>query len=119
MSTKPLLEDAQAKRNTNQHQDVIASHRNRFPVWRVRIRREKVTLDSALRRPEACLDLIERLMSRPLARLTINFGSFKRAKVKWLIDLHNHLTFLREMLADISDGFRTCNIHWRGRRLSR
>src|ERR1700730_13396826 len=103
MPTKPLLEDAQAKRNNNQHQDVIASHRNRLPVWRVRIHGEEVTLDSALRGPEARLHLIKRLMGCPLAHLTINFGSFKRAKVKWLIDLHNHLTFLSEMLADISD----------------
>src|ERR1700733_16282607 len=103
MPTKPLLEDAQAKRNNNQHQDVIASHRNRLPVWRVRIRREEVTLDSALRGPEARLHLIKRLMSRPLAHLTVNSGSFKRAKVKWLINLHNHLTFLSEILTNIPD----------------
>src|SRR5277367_263393 len=103
MSTKPLLEDAQAQRNTNQHQDVIASHRNRLPVWRVGIRGEEVALDSALGGLEARLHLIERLISCPLAHLTINFRSFKRAKVKWLIDLHNHLTFLSEMLANNPD----------------
>src|SRR4051812_1704644 len=103
MLTKPLLEDAQAQRNANQHQDVIASHRNRFPVWMVRIHREEVTLDIALRGLEARLHLVKRLISCPLAHLTINSGSFKRAKVKWLIDLHNHLTFLSEMLANIPD----------------